>query len=53
MTENRNKNKTGIGISYEKEFDSFEDFFLNLRQKKEDKKAKKALEGKNEAPTVN
>lgn len=42
--ENRNKNKTGIGISYEKEFDSFEDFFLNLRQKKEEKKLKKAAQ---------
>jgi len=50
--ENRNTNKTGIGISYEREFDSFEDFFLNLRQKKEDKKAKKALEDTGEMPLI-
>ena len=47
--QNRNKNKTGIGISYEKEFDSFEDFFQDLRKKKEEKKLKKAAEDKSQA----
>lgn len=53
--EDRNKNKTGIGISYQKEFNTVKDFFSNIRRKREERK-KKEEEEENKvkaAPPVN
>lgn len=38
--QDRNKNKTGVGISYQKEFNSVKDFFTNIRKRRAEKKRK-------------
>lgn len=40
LFQERNLNKTGVGISYRKEFDNAKDFFSGLREKKRKKAAK-------------
>ena len=34
-------NKTGVGLSYRREFDTFKEFFQGLKQKKKKKKEEK------------
>ncbi|HXH20333.1 MAG TPA: translocation/assembly module TamB domain-containing protein [Chitinophagales bacterium] len=47
--QDRNKNKTGVGISYQKEFNSVKDFFQKIRKRKEEKKKElKQQEGKSD-----
>jgi len=47
--QDRNKNKTGVGISYQKEFNSVKDFFQNIRRKRE---ARKRAENENKVNAI-
>ena len=34
----RNRNKTGVGVSYQKQFDSIQDFFQKIRKRREERR---------------